>query len=119
MLRLNLPILISFIGLMAMMLPAARAQGVSDERFARLAKGINISHWFAQVYDPKGYTPEHFETFVTGADFDLIRDLGFTHVRLSVEPKPMMDWANPGDLHADYLAHLDRAIDALLARDLV
>jgi len=115
---LKLPILLSIICLIAMMLPSANAQGVSDERFARLARGINISHWFAQVYDAKGYTPAHFDTYVTGADFNLIRDLGFSHVRLSVEPKPMMDWDNPGELNAEYLAHLDRAIDALLARGL-
>lgn len=96
----------------------ARAERLTDQRFARLARGINLSHWFAQVYDPKGYTPAHFESFITGDDLDLIRDLGFSHVRLSVEPRPLMNWDAPGDLDAAYLGHLDKAIDAILARGL-
>src|SRR5690554_2604242 len=96
----------------------ARAERLTDQRFARLARGINLSHWFAQVYDPKGYTPAHFESFITADDLDLIRDLGFSHVRLSVEPRPLMNWDAPGDLDAAYLGHLDKAIDAILARGL-
>lgn len=106
---------------MAMLLSltaVSHAQGVSDGRFAKLARGINFSHWFAQVYDPKGYTPAHFDSYITDADIDLVRDLGFTHVRLSVEPKPMLDWDQPGELKADYVAHLDAAIDKILARNL-
>lgn len=105
-----------------MMLPMAtlhaQQHGMTDARFQQLAKGINLSHWFGQVYDPKGYTPAHFDTFITAADIDLIRDLGFTHVRLSVEPKPMLDWDQPGELNADYIAHLDAALDMILAREL-
>lgn len=31
------------------------------ERAKHLRRGINASQWFAQVYDKRGYTREHFE----------------------------------------------------------
>ncbi len=118
MIRLNLLIMACLAGFLVLTPLGVHAQGLTEQRFARLARGINISHWFAQVYDKKGYTPEHFWSYVNDADFDLIQSLGFTHVRLSVEPKPLLDWDNPGELNADYLVDLDKAIDALLARNL-
>jgi len=33
---------------------------VPASRLAHIRHGINLSEWFAQVYDPKGYTKEHF-----------------------------------------------------------
>ena len=38
---------------------------LAQRRAAHLRHGINFSEWFAQVYDPKGYTKEHLETWVT------------------------------------------------------
>ena len=52
---------------------------------------MNLSGWFAQVYDPKGYTKEHFQTWTTASDIALIKSAGFDHVRLSVNPQPMID----------------------------
>src|SRR6202140_5119711 len=57
-------------------------------RLARIRRGINLSEWFAQVYDPKGYTKEHFESWTTPSDIALIKSAGFDHVRLSVNPQP-------------------------------
>src|SRR5262249_45894844 len=76
--------------------PASQAQGtaasaVSAARLGHLRRGINLSEWFAQVYDPKGYTKEHFENWTTAADIALIKSAGFDHVRLSVNPWPMME----------------------------
>ncbi len=34
-------------------------------RASRLRRGINISHWFAQVYRAEGYTPAHFDAYFT------------------------------------------------------
>jgi hypothetical protein len=47
--------------------PAGFSQAGSDaslaqRRATRLRHGINLSEWFAQVYDQKGYVKEHFET---------------------------------------------------------
>src|SRR2546422_10653953 len=64
---------------------ASLAQG----RAAHLRYGINLSEWFAQVFDPKGYTKDHLETWTTAQDIALIKEMGFDHVRLSINPQPM------------------------------
>ena len=38
---------------------------LAHHRAAHLRRGINLSEWFAQVYDPKGYTKEHLASWVT------------------------------------------------------
>ena len=67
---------------------------VPASRLARIRHGINLSEWFAQVYDPRGYKKEHFEDWTTAADIALIKSAGFDHVRLSVNPGPMMEAAH-------------------------
>ncbi len=76
--------------------------------------GINASEWFAQVYDPKGYTKEHFETWNTAEDIALIKSMGFDHVRLSVNPEPVMKRGRADEIPADYLASLDAAVKMIL-----
>ena len=39
--------------------------GTAQRRAKRLQHGINLSHWFSQVFDPKGYTKEHFDVYDT------------------------------------------------------
>jgi len=86
---------------------------VPASRLAHLRHGVNLSAWFAQVYDPKGYTKEHFETWNTSADIALIRAAGFDHVRLSVNPQPIMDAANHGSSE-EYFRNLDAAMKMIL-----
>lgn len=83
-------------------------------RVAHLRHGINLSAWFAQVYDPKGYTKEHFESRTTSADIALIRSAGFDHVRLSVNPQPIMDAAHRRGGSEEYLGSLDSAMKMIL-----
>src|ERR1700747_3895453 len=63
---------------------------LAKRRAANLRHGINLSEWFAQVYDPKGYTKEHFVGWVTADDIALIKSMGFDYVRLSIYSEPMM-----------------------------
>jgi endoglucanase len=93
---------------------AAQLSSVPAARLAHIRHGINLSEWFAQVYDPRGYTKEHFQTWTTAADIALIKSMGFDHVRLSVNPQPIMD-ANrrPGGT-AEYFGSLDAAIKMIL-----
>src|SRR5260370_8651380 len=67
----------------------AQDSSLAHRRAAHLRYGINLSEWFAQVYDPKGYTKEHFETWTTAQDIALIKAMNFDHVRLTVNPQPM------------------------------
>ncbi len=87
---------------------------VPAARLAHIRHGINLSEWFAQVYDPKGYTKEHFETWTTAADIALIKSAGFDHVRLSVNPEPMMQAANNTNGTAEYYGYLDAAMKMIL-----
>lgn len=91
------------------------AAGVSPERLATLRRGINLSHWFAQATE---YTPEHLAAHTTERDLALIKSAGFDHVRLSVEPAPLIDTGVPDGLSAAYLEHLDRAIRAIHSQGL-
>jgi len=87
---------------------------VPASRLAHLRHGINLSEWFAQVYDPKGYTKEHFESWTTATDIALIKSAGFDHVRLSVNPQPMMDAASRSGGTAEYFGYLDSAVKMTL-----
>ncbi|HVF23461.1 MAG TPA: hypothetical protein VM941_10310, partial [Pyrinomonadaceae bacterium] len=56
-------------------------------RFARLRRGINLSHWFSQAAN---YSKTHLETHTTAADIALIKSMGFDHVRFPIEPAPLL-----------------------------
>jgi endoglucanase len=87
-------------------------------RVTHLRRGINLSEWFAQVYDPKGSTKEHFETWTTSQDIALIKSMGFDHVRLSVNPQPMFRLHRPNELPPEYLGYLDAAVKMVLGHGL-
>jgi endoglucanase len=91
--------------------PFARAQ--------KLKRGINASGWFAQVYDKRGYTPEHFQTWTTADDIALIKSMGFDHVRLSINPQPMFNEGmfnerEPNKIPPEYLGYVDGAVKMIL-----
>jgi endoglucanase len=87
-------------------------------RAARLRHGINLSEWFAQVYDQKGYTKEHFETWTTAQDIALIKAMQFDHARLSVNPQPMFRQKQADRIPEDYLGYLDAAVKMILDQGL-
>lgn len=92
----------------------APASSVPATRLAHIRHGVNLSGWFAQVYDPRGYTKEHLQTWTTASDIALIKSAGFDHVRLSVNPQPIMDAMRHHDGGAEYLGYLDAAIKMIL-----
>jgi endoglucanase len=96
----------------------AQESTLAHRRATHLRYGINLSEWFAQVYDPKGYTKEHFETWNTAQDIALIMAMNFDHVRLSVNPQPMFRRLQADRIPGDYLAYLDSAVQMLLNQGL-
>src|SRR5258708_17292949 len=95
------------------------AQANTESDIARrhaqhLRYGINLSEWFAQVYDQTGYTKEHFETWNTAQDIGLIKAMGFDHVRLSVNSQPMFRRGQADRIPADYLGYLESAVQMIL-----
>ena len=98
--------------------PAQSMSSVPASRLARLRHGINASGWFAQVYDKRGYTKEHFQDWTAAQDIALMQSMGFDHVRLSVDPLPMMVNHRPEEIPAEYLGYLDAAVKMILDRGL-
>lgn len=94
---------------------AQPASGVPAARWQRLTRGINLSHWFAQA---RRYDQAHLRSYITAADLDLIRAMGFAHVRFTLNPALLLDRAAPERLVAEALAEVDRALDLILAREL-
>jgi len=94
----------------------------SDVRtaFARaqhLKHGINASEWFAQ--SPGDYSAARTDRYTDAADIALMAKLGFDNVRLSIDPAPLeQPPLNQDGLNAEFLARLDRAVDAMLANGL-
>src|SRR5438105_6846280 len=93
---------------------AQNNSSIAQQRARHLRHGINLSEWFAQVYDPKGYTKEHLVGWVTADDIALIKSMGFDHVRLSVNPEPMMRHNMADHLPPEYLGYLDAAVKMIL-----
>lgn len=89
----------------------AQASGVSDARFDRLARGINLAFWF-------WYAPAEIDRRFTDEDFALIRNLGFTFVRVPIDLEFVMDKNSDDLLNHDNLAYIDRGFERLLAHDL-
>lgn len=102
----------------AQVAPKPLLNSVPPERLAHLRHGINASEWFAQVYDPKGYTKEQFETWTTSTDIALMKSMGFDHVRLSVNPQPMFTHNRPAEIPPQYLGYLDAAVKMILDQGL-
>jgi endoglucanase len=92
--------------------------GAAQRHAQHLRYGINLSEWFAQVYDAKGYTKEHFDAWTTAQDIGLIKSMGFDHVRLSVNPQPMWRRGQTDRIPTDYLGYLDKAVQMILDQGL-
>jgi endoglucanase len=127
--RIILSVLSLFLGAHASFLGAHAgfAQGASavpgdpripERRLAHLRHGINLSEWFSQFSDARGYTKEQFQTAITVQDLALIHAMGFDHVRLCVNPRPMFRPTQSDQIDSDYLAYLDAALKMILDQGL-
>jgi len=92
--------------------------GLTFRRAQNLRHGINLSGWYAQVFDPKGYTKEHFDSYDTAQDMALIKQMGFDHVRFTLNCAPMFRRGQADRIPADYLAMVDSAVKMILDHDL-
>jgi aryl-phospho-beta-D-glucosidase BglC (GH1 family) len=82
-------------------------------RAQHLRHGINASEWFAQAQD---YSAIRTDKYTDAADIALMAKLGFDHVRISIDADALEHWpTNAEGLNADFVARLDKAVDAVLA----
>jgi endoglucanase len=109
---------VTFLLLISLSFAQTSVTSVPASRVAHLRRGINLSEWFAQVWDPKGYTQEHFQTWTTSSDIALIKSAGFDHVRLSVNPQPMFTNNRPEAIPQEYLSYLDAAVKMIFDQGL-
>src|SRR3954466_15258308 len=113
--RLALAVLFALLVCPAVESLAQQNSNVPASRLARMRRGVNLSHWFSQSRD---YSEAHLREHTTRGDIELIKSLGFDHVRFPVEPAPLFDEAHPSELNAEYLRHLDAALDMIFASGL-
>jgi len=95
---------------------------VSDARYGRLMRGININNWFCQAWNAKvggkkgGFNAEFFRSYITEHDIKMIADAGFDHIRLPIDPLFLM--GPEGELQTELLGEVDRAIKMIRDHDL-
>jgi aryl-phospho-beta-D-glucosidase BglC (GH1 family) len=77
------------------------------QRAEHLRRGINLSGWYAQTKD---FSAARMDSYTTPADFQTIKGLGFDHVRLSIDPEPLIAEAQSGALRKEPMARLDKTV---------
>ncbi|NQT02515.1 MAG: cellulase family glycosylhydrolase [Planctomycetes bacterium] len=93
---------------------SSETNGLSEVRIARLAKGINIPSWLWLNRGPV----DELEKRYPDADFQLIRKLGFTNVRVPIDMANVYDKSQQDFLNKTNLPYLDRGIRKILSYDL-
>jgi endoglucanase len=84
-------------------------------RAQHLQRGINASQWFAHW--GRDYSVQRLETYTTADDIALMAAVGFDHVRLSIDPDPLVQWqtqAQWGGGITPFVTQLDRAVKLIL-----
>jgi len=89
---------------------AQHGSSLAFQRAEHLRRGINLSGWYAQTHD---FTPQRMDSYTTPADFQLIKSLGFDHVRLSIDPEPLIADPQKGALKLEPMARLDKTVKQL------
>jgi aryl-phospho-beta-D-glucosidase BglC (GH1 family) len=97
------------------------ARDLAFARAAHLRRGINLSMWYAQDRDLYNATggAEKLASYINATDFKLVRELGFDHVRLSIDPEPLIANKATGELRPEAMARLDETVKQITATGLV
>jgi endoglucanase len=94
---------------------AQQGSSLAFQRAQHLRRGINLSMWYAQWGD---YSAARLASFTTADDFKLIKSLGFDHVRLSINPEPLIVDQATCALRPDAMARLDKSVEEIEAAGL-
>ncbi|HET6430110.1 MAG TPA: cellulase family glycosylhydrolase [Phycisphaerae bacterium] len=90
------------------------ADGEASKAPAALARGVNLSMWFAQLPPSR----ERFANLITRDDAVRIRKLGLTFVRVPVDPASLTDERDRGSLDPENLKLFEKALDSFQAEGL-
>lgn len=93
---------------------------VSTSRLAKLTRGVDLTLWFwvDNDQDPPIQSAHHYQTYISGSDLQLIKQLGFRHVRLSITPTSLFQEDTPDVFNPAVLPYLDKALDFILSYNL-
>src|SRR5258708_16763343 len=83
---------------------AQQKDTLAFQRAEHLRRGINTSDWFAQSSD---YSVQRLRTFTTPDDIRLIHQLGFDHIRLSIDADPLLTWQRKQANRVAFMEELD------------
>jgi aryl-phospho-beta-D-glucosidase BglC (GH1 family) len=86
---------------------AQQANDLAFQRAQHLRRGINTSDWFAQSSD---YSVQRLRTFTTPDDIRLIHQLGFDHIRVSIDADPLLAWQRNQPNSTPFLDELDAIV---------
>lgn len=84
----------------------------------RLRRGVNLSHWYGQVYMEPGYLPSHFDDYMQDTDLQLIVETGFDHVRFPLALEQMLTDRGVGtsvELDEPFVGRVQREVARLQA----
>jgi hypothetical protein len=107
--------------LLAMTVCAAAQDEMAFARARHLRRGINLSMWYAQdgqLYGADGGAAK-LAHYIDASDFKLVYGLGFDHVRLSIDPVPLIADKETGALRPEAMARLDETVKQITATGLV
>lgn len=88
---------------------------LAQKRAQKLRRGVNLSHWYGQVYMAPGYCPEHYDSYMRQRDLEIIASLGFDHVRFPLALEQMMTNATGSPVRDDFVDRAEREIERLHA----
>jgi len=89
---------------------AQRGNSLAFQRAEHLRRGINLSGWYAQTRD---FSPARMDAYMSEADMKALKAMGFDHVRLSIDPEPLIAEAQTGTLRPAPMARLDKTVAQL------
>ena len=89
--------------------------GLAQRRAATLRHGVNLSHWYGQVYMAPGYRPEHYERYMQQRDLEIIASLGFDHVRFPLALEQMLAPDADPPMRQEFVDRVEHEIERLHA----
>src|ERR1035438_1258739 len=92
------------------MVGGARAQSLAFQRAEHLQRGVNLSSFYAQTRD---ISQARLDAYMTTADMQALKAMGFDHVRLSINPELLIAEPQTGRLRAGPMAQLDKTVEQL------
>lgn len=76
------------------------------KKFLGFEKGINLGGWLSQCRDH--YNEEHYRTFITEEDIEIIAKKGYDHVRLPIDYNVIQ--TDDGALIEEGFVHIDNGV---------